>query len=201
MKSKKEVTTRSALNRRELLARTAIIGAGLAIGTKAWGATQEERTGSTERKTRRLGSRPLPPIAVLKGLSVMALLAAAVVLTPASAQQPSVAKAVSPKVWFVTGSNRGIGLGIAQAALQAGDRVVATARRPERARVALLGYGDNLFVVALDITRGDQIEAAVKAAKEKFGHIDVLVNVAGYGQLGWFENTTELASSAKVSDF
>ncbi len=124
-------------------------------------------------------------------LGVMALLTAAVILTPASAQQPSAAKAVSPKVWFVTGSNRGIGLGIARAALEAGDRVVATARRPEQAQAALRGYGDNLLVVPLDVTRGDQIEAAVKAAKEKFGRIDVLVNVAGYGQLGWFENNTE----------
>lgn len=95
------------------------------------------------------------------------------------------------KVWFITGANRGIGLGIARAALAAGDRVVATARKPEQALAALPGYGDKLLVVALDITNNEQIEAAAIAAKNKFGRIDVLVNVAGYGQLGYFENSTD----------
>jgi NAD(P)-dependent dehydrogenase (short-subunit alcohol dehydrogenase family) len=99
------------------------------------------------------------------------------------------------KTWFITGASRGIGAAIARAALAAGNRVVATGRQPDTARSALAdapGAQDgNLLVVALDITDAQQIHAAVGAALERFGRIDVLVNNAGYGQLGVFEQTTD----------
>jgi NAD(P)-dependent dehydrogenase (short-subunit alcohol dehydrogenase family) len=94
------------------------------------------------------------------------------------------------KVWFITGANRGIGAEIARTVLNAGHKVVATARKPETI-AALLGHSDRLLAVPLDVTKPEQAEAAVAAAKQKFGRIDILVNNAGYGQLGWFENTSD----------
>lgn len=94
------------------------------------------------------------------------------------------------KVWFVTGAGRGLGQAIAKAALAAGHQVVAAARRPETVTAAL-GEHENLLPVALDITDEAQVAAAVAVAIEKFGAIDVLVNNAGYGQLGFFEETTD----------
>jgi NAD(P)-dependent dehydrogenase (short-subunit alcohol dehydrogenase family) len=89
--------------------------------------------------------------------------------------------------WFITGANRGLGLEIATTALAAGDTVVATARRPEQAPEALTAYGDRVLVLPLDLTDPASIEAAVAGAVERFGRIDVLVNNAGYGELGAFE--------------
>ncbi len=91
------------------------------------------------------------------------------------------------KTWFITGASRGIGLEVARAALLAGDAVVATARRPDQVRDALHEFGDRVLPLALDVTNEASIFAAVAAAKEAFGRIDVLVNNAGYGQLGAFE--------------
>ena len=93
------------------------------------------------------------------------------------------------KVWFITGATRGIGAEIAKAALAVGERVVATGRKPEAVTRAV-GASENLFVTALDVTHEDQIQVSVQAAAERFGHIDVLVNNAGYGHLGVFEETT-----------
>ncbi|MFM0758362.1 SDR family NAD(P)-dependent oxidoreductase [Paraburkholderia strydomiana] len=97
------------------------------------------------------------------------------------------------KTWFITGANRGLGLGITRAVLDAGHRVVAAARKPEQITKALSGsgYGDRLLAVRLDVTKPEEAEAAVALAKQTFGGIDVLVNNAGYGQLGWFENTSD----------
>jgi NAD(P)-dependent dehydrogenase (short-subunit alcohol dehydrogenase family) len=95
------------------------------------------------------------------------------------------------KVWMITGASRGIGLEIARTALDAGHQVVAAARRPEQILKALPDHGDRLFAVPLDVTKPAQAQAAVEAAKQKFGRIDVLVNNAGYGQIGWFENTSD----------
>ncbi|WP_198351151.1 SDR family NAD(P)-dependent oxidoreductase [Flavisphingomonas formosensis] len=89
--------------------------------------------------------------------------------------------------WFITGANRGIGLEIARSALTAGDRVVAASRKPEDAAAALGGSGDRLLAVPLDVTNADQAQEAVKAAVAAFGRIDVLVNNAGFAQIGPFE--------------
>jgi NAD(P)-dependent dehydrogenase (short-subunit alcohol dehydrogenase family) len=91
------------------------------------------------------------------------------------------------RVWLITGSSSGFGLHIAQAALERGDRVVATARRTESLDDLVASAPDRALAVALDVTRGDQIESAVAAALERFGRIDVLVNNAGYGSIGAVE--------------
>jgi NAD(P)-dependent dehydrogenase (short-subunit alcohol dehydrogenase family) len=91
------------------------------------------------------------------------------------------------KIWFVTGATRGIGAKIVSAALSAGDSVVATGRDPATIRTAFPDAGERLLSVTLDVTNPAQIQAAVDAALDRFGRIDVLVNNAGYGQLGLFE--------------
>jgi NAD(P)-dependent dehydrogenase (short-subunit alcohol dehydrogenase family) len=93
------------------------------------------------------------------------------------------------KVWFITGASRGFGLELTRAALARGDRVVATARRPETITAAL-GEHDNLLSVALDVTNEAQAIAAAEAAVARFGRIDVLVNNAGYGLLGAVEEAS-----------
>ena len=92
------------------------------------------------------------------------------------------------KVWFVTGSNSGIGLGIAKSALAWGDRVVATGRNMEKLRAAFADASpDNLELIPLDVTEAAQAQSAVDGAVKRFGRIDVLVNNAGYSLLGNFE--------------
>jgi NAD(P)-dependent dehydrogenase (short-subunit alcohol dehydrogenase family) len=90
------------------------------------------------------------------------------------------------KVWFITGAGRGMGVDIAKAALAAGHAVVATGRNPERVRAAL-GEHDELQIVSLDVTDAGAAEAAVRAAVDRFGRIDVLVNNAGNFYAGFFE--------------
>jgi NAD(P)-dependent dehydrogenase (short-subunit alcohol dehydrogenase family) len=90
------------------------------------------------------------------------------------------------KVWFITGAGRGMGVDIAKAALAAGNAVVATGRDPDVVTEAV-GQGDDLLVVALDITKQEQANAAVQAAVGRFGRIDVLVNNAGNFNAGFFE--------------
>jgi NAD(P)-dependent dehydrogenase (short-subunit alcohol dehydrogenase family) len=93
------------------------------------------------------------------------------------------------KVWFITGAGRGMGVDIAKAALAAGNAVVATGRNPDAVTNAL-GHSDDLLVAALDITKPEQAEAAVRAAVDRFGRIDVLVNNAGNFNAGFFEELT-----------
>ena len=92
------------------------------------------------------------------------------------------------RVWFITGASSGFGQAIAAAALDRGDRVVATARRTDA-----LGHldGERVLPVALDVTRPEDREAAVRQAVERFGRIDVLVNNAGRTQVGAVEETTD----------
>ncbi len=93
------------------------------------------------------------------------------------------------KVWFITGAGRGMGVDLAKAALAAGHAVVATGRKPETVTQAV-GAAEDLLVVRLDITEPGDAEAAVRAAVDRFGHIDVLVNNAGNFIAGFFEEIT-----------
>jgi NAD(P)-dependent dehydrogenase (short-subunit alcohol dehydrogenase family) len=96
---------------------------------------------------------------------------------------------VDKRVWFITGSGRGMGVDLAQAALAAGHAVVATGRDIETVADAV-GEADDLLVAELDITRLASAEAAVRAAVDRFGRIDVLVNNAGNFYAGFFEELT-----------
>ena len=90
------------------------------------------------------------------------------------------------KVWLITGAGRGMGVDIAEAALAAGHAVVATGRDPDRVRSALTAH-DDLLVLELDVTDPAGINDAVRAAVDRFGRIDVLVNNAGNFNAGFFE--------------
>jgi NAD(P)-dependent dehydrogenase (short-subunit alcohol dehydrogenase family) len=94
------------------------------------------------------------------------------------------------RVWFITGASRGIGALIAQAALADGNAVVAAGRNAQ-AIVERLGESAALLPVALDVTDEAQARAAVQAALDKFGRIDVLVNNAGFGLLGAVEESAD----------
>jgi NAD(P)-dependent dehydrogenase (short-subunit alcohol dehydrogenase family) len=93
------------------------------------------------------------------------------------------------KVWFITGAGRGMGVEIARAALSAGNAVVATGRNTDVVANAV-GAADDLLVVKLDVTGRADAEAAVQAAVDRFGRIDVLVNNAGNFEAGYFEELT-----------
>jgi NAD(P)-dependent dehydrogenase (short-subunit alcohol dehydrogenase family) len=95
------------------------------------------------------------------------------------------------KIWFVTGSSRGLGRTLVEAILAAGDKVVATARKPEELKDLSAIYGDSIRAVKLDVTSPTDVEKAVATAVEAFGRIDVLINNAGYGFLGAFEEMSD----------
>ena len=93
------------------------------------------------------------------------------------------------KTWFITGAGRGMGVDFAKAALAAGHNVVATGRNPDAVAQAL-GDSDALLVLKLDVTSGQDAEAAARAAVDRFGGIDVLVNNAASFYAGYFEELT-----------
>ena len=95
------------------------------------------------------------------------------------------------KVWFITGTSKGFGRIWAEAALERGDRVVATARNADTLTPLAERYGDLVLPLALDVTDKAAIDAAVKRAHEHFGRLDVVVNNAGYGLFGTIEEVTE----------
>ena len=84
-------------------------------------------------------------------------------------------------VWLITGCSTGFGHDLARLVIDRGWRAVVTARGADRVGDLVRGHEDNALAVDLDVTNADQIAAAVKAAEDRFGRIDVLVNNAGYG--------------------
>jgi NAD(P)-dependent dehydrogenase (short-subunit alcohol dehydrogenase family) len=91
------------------------------------------------------------------------------------------------KVWLITGSGNGLGRDIAEAALAAGDNVIAGARRTEELAPLVAQYGERVKPVTLEVRDEAAAKAAVKLAVDTFGRLDVLVNNAGYGQFAPFE--------------
>lgn len=91
--------------------------------------------------------------------------------------------------WLITGSSRGMGRALSEAVLQAGHRLVATAREPAQLADLARRYGDSIRAVALDVTDPAAAQAAVRVAVETFGGLDVLVNNAGYGNVNSVEDT------------
>jgi NAD(P)-dependent dehydrogenase (short-subunit alcohol dehydrogenase family) len=95
------------------------------------------------------------------------------------------------QVWFITGSSRGFGRALAHAALEAGDLVAATARRPEQLADLIAEYGDSIQPIALDVTDPAAAAAAIAEARGRFGRLDVIVNNAGYANVSPIETTTD----------
>ncbi|MGI5429626.1 SDR family NAD(P)-dependent oxidoreductase [Streptomyces sp. CA-179760] len=102
------------------------------------------------------------------------------------------------KVFFITGSGRGLGADIARQALTVGHQVVATGRRPARIIEALGGEQDNLLATSLDITDPATAQAAVEAAVERFGRVDVLINNAANFYAGFFEELSDDQVRAQI---
>ena len=91
------------------------------------------------------------------------------------------------KVWLVTGSASGLGRNIAEAVLESGDRLVATARDPRRLQDLVEKYGEQVRTASLDVADENAADAAVQVAVGAFGRLDVVVNNAGYGDVAPFE--------------
>ena len=98
---------------------------------------------------------------------------------------------MSEKVWFITGTSRGFGREWAIAALERGDKVAATARDVSTLDDLAQVYSDALLPIQLDVTDRDADFAAVAAAHQHFGRLDIVVNNAGYGQFGFIEELSE----------
>ena len=95
------------------------------------------------------------------------------------------------RTWLITGASRGFGRRLTEAVLDAGDRVVATARRPEQLDDLVARYGHRIITAALDVTDPAAARAAVARAVEAFGRLDVVVNNAGYANSGPIEEMAE----------
>src|SRR6202040_2956858 len=102
------------------------------------------------------------------------------------------------KVWLITGSGNGLGRDIAEAALAAGDSVVAGARRTEELAPLVVQYGERVKPVKLEVRDEAAAKAAVLLAVDSFGRLDVLVNNAGYGQFAPFEQISAADFQAVV---
>jgi NAD(P)-dependent dehydrogenase (short-subunit alcohol dehydrogenase family) len=92
------------------------------------------------------------------------------------------------QTWMITGCSTGFGRALADLLLSRGERVVATARKPETLADLVAPHGERALALELDVTQPEDIAAALAAATERFGAIDVLVNNAGYGGLGTVED-------------
>jgi NAD(P)-dependent dehydrogenase (short-subunit alcohol dehydrogenase family) len=102
------------------------------------------------------------------------------------------------KVWFITGSSRGLGRALTEVVLAAGHLVVATARKPEQLADLSKVYGDRIRTAKLDVTSPVDAKEAVTLAKQAFGRIDVVVNNAGYGFTGAFEEMSPEEFNAQI---
>jgi NADP-dependent 3-hydroxy acid dehydrogenase YdfG len=96
----------------------------------------------------------------------------------------------APKVWFITGASRGFGRVWAEAALQRGDKVAATARQLAILADLTATYGANVLTLALDVTNPEQVKTAVAQAHAHFGRLDVVLNNAGYSLVGTIEEAS-----------
>ena len=105
---------------------------------------------------------------------------------------------VSSKTWFITGTSRGFGREWAEAALERGDSVAATARDAGSLDALVAAYGDRVLPIALDVTDREAAFAAVQQAHERFGRLDVVVNNAGYGQFGMVEELSEAEARDQI---
>jgi NAD(P)-dependent dehydrogenase (short-subunit alcohol dehydrogenase family) len=95
------------------------------------------------------------------------------------------------QVWFITGSSRGFGSALVRAALEAGDVVAATARRPEQLTDLAEEFGHRVQLLRLDVTDIEAARSALAEATRRFGRIDVLVNNAGYANVSPIETTED----------
>src|SRR5437868_11732575 len=95
------------------------------------------------------------------------------------------------KIWFITGSSRGLGRSLTAAVLAKGDNVAATARNPKQLNDLVKQHPGQILPLQLDVTDNDQIKQAVQQTVDHFGRIDVLVNNAGFGTIGAAEAYTE----------
>jgi NAD(P)-dependent dehydrogenase (short-subunit alcohol dehydrogenase family) len=95
------------------------------------------------------------------------------------------------KVWFITGASSGFGRALAEDVIARGERVVLAARRVDALQDLVKRAADRVHAVSLDVTRSNEIQAAIASATQRFGDIDVLVNNAGYSLLGAVEETSE----------
>ena len=95
------------------------------------------------------------------------------------------------QTWFITGSSRGLGRALVRAALEGGDPVAASARRPEQLADLVEEFGDRIHPVRLDVTDPAAARSALAEAKRHFGRIDVLVNNAGYANISPIETTQD----------
>src|SRR5271169_2286879 len=102
------------------------------------------------------------------------------------------------KIWLVTGSASGLGRNIAEAVLESGDRLVATARDPQRLEDLAQKYGDQVRTAALDVVNEAAAQVAVQTAVDAFGRLDVVVNNAGYGDIAPFEQLSSERFKAVV---
>lgn len=104
----------------------------------------------------------------------------------------------SPRVWFITGSSRGFGRYWAEAALQRGDKVAATARNALSLSELVKTYGDAVLPLQLDVTNKIAVREAVAQAYRTFGRLDVVINNAGYGLFGAIEEVSEEQARAQM---
>jgi NAD(P)-dependent dehydrogenase (short-subunit alcohol dehydrogenase family) len=100
-------------------------------------------------------------------------------------------KDIMSKVWFVTGSSRGLGRNFVEAALSRGDKVAATARNAASLDELVAAYGEAVLPLELDVTDRAAVFESVQRAGQHFGRLDVVVNNAGYAQVGAIEELTE----------